>query len=264
MDLEPRTTAPAHATGAVEFVPLSAIAPDTTFRLREEGDVAALAGSMGRLGQLVPVELRPLPDAPEGGPRWQVVAGFRRMAALRMLMRGRVLARLHGSLGDEDAWAIALAQPLLAEPLDGEALEALRARLAAENLAPWADELVDEALVRAPVPAAVRERFFAYLKREPAAAEAEEAEAAEAAPEEQPAEEPAAEEPGEPEEAGDVEMTPEELAEDLSARLYEVNADLAVAADAWAELPPEGRRAILEQLRWIAGLAAWAESEEEG
>src|SRR5262245_31909548 len=101
MDLEPRTTAPSHATGAVEFVSLAEIAPDTTFRLREEGDVAALAGSLGRLGQLVPVELRPLPGAPEGGPRWQVVAGFRRLAALRMLMRGRVLARLHGPMSEE-------------------------------------------------------------------------------------------------------------------------------------------------------------------
>ena len=34
MELEPRTTAPAHATGAVEFVPLAAISDDGTFRLR--------------------------------------------------------------------------------------------------------------------------------------------------------------------------------------------------------------------------------------
>ena len=59
-------------------------------------------------------------------------------------------------------------------------------------------------------------------------------------------------EAGEAEEA--VEVTPEELASDLETRLYEVNADLLVAWESWADLPEEGRRAILEQLRWIADL----------
>ena len=51
------------------------------------------------------------------GPRWQVVAGFRRMAAVRMLARERVLARLHAELSDGDAWGVALTQALLHEPL---------------------------------------------------------------------------------------------------------------------------------------------------
>jgi hypothetical protein len=59
-------------------------------------------------------------------------------------------------------------------------------------------------------------------------------------------------EPGETEEA--VEVTPEELASDLETRLYELNADLLVAWESWADLPEEGRRAILEQLRWTADL----------
>jgi hypothetical protein len=159
-----RATAPAHATGAVEFVALEDVAPDERFRLRPEGDVAALASSLGRLGQLVPVELRPLPAVEEGGPRWQVVAGFRRLAALRLLCRDRVLARLHAGLPDEEAWALALAQAVLGEPLRVAEIEALRARLEAEGTAPWADELLDEALARAPLDPELRERFFEFVK----------------------------------------------------------------------------------------------------
>jgi hypothetical protein len=59
----------------------------------------------------------------------------------------------------------------------------------------------------------------------------------------------------------EVEVTPEELADDLAARLYEVNADLAVAYEAWTELPEEGRRMIVEQARWIADLLPRLEEE---
>ena len=53
-----------------------------------------------------------------------------------------------------------------------------------------------------------------------------------------------------------VEVTPEELAADLSARLYEINQDLALAYESWEELPRAGRRDILVQARWIADLLA--------
>jgi hypothetical protein len=248
MELEPRTTAPAHATGAVEFVALAAISDDATFRLREEGDVAQLASSIGRLGHLVPVELRPLPGAAAGGPRFQVVAGFRRLAALRLLARDRVLARVHVALDDGDAWAIALAQALLGEPLLRTELEALRARLAEVRIAPWAEELVDEALVRAPVDRDLRERFLAFLSGAPAGA----AEPEEGAP-------PGDGEAGTEPEGGagrdaPVEVTPDELAADLAHRMFEVNQDLALAFEAWAELPEEGRRMIIEQARYVAEL----------
>jgi ParB-like chromosome segregation protein Spo0J len=238
MELEPRTTAPSHATGAVAFVPLAELSADVTFRLREEGDVAALAASIGRLGQLVPVELRPLPGAVPGGPRWQVVAGFRRLAALRLLYRERVLARVHEALDDDDAWAIALAQPLLAEPLLRAELEALRSALP-PSAAGWAAELLDEAAVRAPVDAAVRERFLEFLQ----AREERGGTDREDAPEE--GGEAAA--PDEP-----VEVTLEELAADVAARFYEVNQDLALALERWRDLPAEDRRAIAAQARWAA------------
>lgn len=232
MELEPRSAAPAHATGAVVFLPLAALDDDATFRLREEGDVSALASSIGRLGQLEPVEVRPLPAAPGAPERYQVVAGFRRVAALRLLVRERALVRVHPQLDDEDAWAIALATPLLGEPLLASELGELRHRIEASPAARWAPELVDAALARAPVDPLQRARFLEFLE----AAEARRAE-------------------GEP-----VEMTPAELADDLGRRLWELNEDLAVAADAWAELPDGGRRAILEQVRWIAGLLAFMES----
>jgi ParB-like chromosome segregation protein Spo0J len=277
MELEPRTTAPAHATGAVEFVPLAAIVADATFRLREEGDVSALAASMGRLGQLVPLEVRVVPGTGGDLVRYQVVCGFRRLAALRLLLRERALVRVHRELSAEDAWALALGQALLSEPLDRAALEALRERIAAGDAAAWAEDLVDEALVRAPVDPELRERFLAFVAggdgteaeaegetevEEEAEWEAEGEEEAETEAEGETAGE-WEEEPGTGSGTGDeVEVTPDELAQDLAARLYQLNADLAVAYDAWAELPEEGRRMIVEQARWIADLLPRLEEDE--
>lgn len=246
MEPEPRITAPRQTTGAVEYVPLDAIAADVTFRLREEGDVSALAASLGRSGQLVPVELRPLRGAAEGAPRYQLVAGFRRVEALRCLLREQVLARVHPRLDDEDAWGIALCEALLQEPFEAGALEALRARLHEAQLAPWADELVDEALVRAPVTPDQREAFFAFLRGEPL-----------------PVTEAARESEGTAVEEETVEITPEELAAELAAHMYEVNADLALASEAWEHLPEEGRRAIVEQARYVAALLPHLKLDEE-
>jgi ParB-like chromosome segregation protein Spo0J len=261
MELEPRTTAPAHATGAVEFVSLDAVAADDTFRLREEGDVSALAASIGRLGHLVPIELRPLPGAAPGAARFQVVAGFRRLAALRLLARERVLARVHAVLDDDDAWAIALAQALLGEPLRAAELEALRARLSAVRVAPWADELLDEALVRAPVDPEVRERFLAFLTGAPAevpspqAADGDaEAEAETPSSTPHPAQRGEGDDVARREAEAQVEVTADELALDLARKMFEANQDLALAFEAWAELPEEGRRMIVEQARYVAEL----------
>jgi hypothetical protein len=272
VELVPRTTAPLHATGAVEFVPLAAISADATFRLREPGDVAALAGSIARLGQLAPVELRPLAGAGDGPARFQVVAGFRRLAAVRLLSRGRVLARVHARLDDDDAWSVALTQALLGEPLAAPELEALRARLASTRLAPWAEALVDEALVRAPVAPELRERFRAFLAGAPGEAPAGEGDggaAEDAATEDAavaddgdghvvplPAQAEAQPAPAgaDTDASGEEEVTPEELAADLAGRLWQVNQDLSLAVDAWDELPAEARRMILEQARYVAEL----------
>jgi ParB-like chromosome segregation protein Spo0J len=234
----PRNTAPAHATGTVEFVPFAAIVDDVTFRLREEGDVSALAASIGRLGQLAPVELRALPDAAPEAPRYQVVAGFRRLAALRMLFRERVLARIHEHLEDDDAWALTLGEALLTAPLAPAELEAVRVRLAETGVAPWADELAEDALFRETPPEGEGE---GEAEAEPQSESESEAEArlAEEEPEEQ---------------EQTVEMTPEELGDELAARLYEVNQDLALAFESWKDLPPQSRRLVLEQARYVVEL----------
>lgn len=256
---ELRTSAPEHATGAVVFVPLEEIAADEAFRLRPEGDVTMLAASIGRLGQLAPVELRPWPGAASDGPRWQVVAGFRRLAALRLLFRDRVLARLHGPLGDDDAWGLALSHALVSEPLSAADLEALRARLEASRAAPWALELLDEALVRAPVAADLRERFFEFLRGPLPEARGEEDDGGgeERAAESTPA--PAATGEGGGEE---VEVDAEEFARDLALRLADLNQDLAAAYGAWQELPPEGRRLLMAQVRYVADLLPYLEDAE--
>jgi ParB family chromosome partitioning protein len=134
--------------GSLDTLPLSQIDDDPGFRLRPEGDVTGLAQSIAREGQLVPIEVRL-----RGPGRWQLVAGFRRVAALRLLQREHVLARLHDQLGDEAALALAVADGVTERPLGREELEALRTRLSTEGrYAPAVQEAVARALGEAPPP----------------------------------------------------------------------------------------------------------------
>ena len=160
MELEPRTTAPAHATGAVEFVPLADVAEDATFRLREPGDVAALAASIGRLGHLVPIELRPLPGrAPDdagplpGGGR---LPAARRAPAARA--RARPRPRPRGARRRRRVGASRSRRRSSASRCGRRSSSGSGRGSPASRAAPWADELVDEALVRAPVEPEQRER----------------------------------------------------------------------------------------------------------
>jgi ParB-like chromosome segregation protein Spo0J len=224
----------------VEHVPIEEIAADATFRLREPGDVAELAVSMGRLGQLAPVDLRPLPPgSPDGeGKRWQVVAGFRRMEALRLLQRERVLARVHPALGDPDAWALALAGPLFEEPWTAAELDAIAGKVRASL--PWAE----------PVLAARRKRAATAAAPSRGAAREPAAEAPrKAAPE--PARTPSA----------DPAPDPASFARQLAVRAYDLNRELAAAFETWPALPPEGRALVLTQLRYLARLLPMLERE---
>jgi len=215
----------------VEHVPLEEIAADATFRVRAPGDVAELAVSMGRLGQLDPVDLRPLPAASAEGPgkRWQVVAGFRRMEAVRLLQREKVLARVHPSLADGDAWALALAGPLFGEPWTAADLDAIAVRVRA--ILPWAE----------PILAAARRRAAGRGGSTTPAAKATPA----------PSREPAAV----------LRRDPNAFAHDLAVRAYELNQEMAAAFEGWTAIPPEGRQLVLAQLRYLARLLPMLEGE---
>jgi ParB-like chromosome segregation protein Spo0J len=213
----------------LEHVPLEEIAADATFRLREPGDVAELAVSMGRLGQFAPVDLRPLPPAlaQEPGKRWQVVAGFRRMEALRLLQRERVLARVHPSLPDEDAWALALSAPLFGQAWAAPDLDAIAGRV--RTSLPWAE----------PALAAARRRAAPRAGGEPATPS--------------PTRKPAARSP----------QDPAAFAHQLATRAYELNREMATAYEGWSAIPAEGRRLVITQLRYLAQLLPMLEQESK-
>jgi ParB family transcriptional regulator, chromosome partitioning protein len=114
---------------------------DDAFRLRPDGDVSRLAQDIARLGQVFPVDVR------VQGERFQLVCGFRRVAALRFLQRDKVLARIHGELSDEDALLVALADALHREPLPADELVSLRSRLEEEGrLGAAARDMLEQAL----------------------------------------------------------------------------------------------------------------------
>ena len=110
------------------LLPLEKLEDDVSFRLRPEDDVSGLATDLARLGQLFPVDVRA-----RGEDRYQLVCGFRRVAALRFLKRDAVQARVHTDLSDEDALLMSLAEAIHASPVDAEVLEAKRDQLESEG-----------------------------------------------------------------------------------------------------------------------------------
>ena len=127
---------------APALIPLERVSDDTTFQIRPEGEIDKLATDVARLGQLFPVDVRLVPP-----DRFQVICGFRRVAALRFLKRDRVLARLHTDLTDEDALLLALAAAIHAEPVAPEDLAALQERLEDEGrLTPATRDMLEKAL----------------------------------------------------------------------------------------------------------------------
>lgn len=136
---EPVLARPIHVEQGL--LSLDQLDTDDSFRLRPEGDVSRLAQDVARLGQVFPVDVRVRED------RFQLVCGFRRVAALRILQRDKVLARIHTELSDEDALLVALADSLHGQPASAEELASLRERLEAEGrLGPAARDMLEQAL----------------------------------------------------------------------------------------------------------------------
>ncbi len=127
---------------APALIALDRIEDDESFRIRPEGDFSLLATDLARLGQLFPIDLRFRPP-----DRFQVVCGFRRVAALRFLQRDKVLARLHTDLSDEDALLMALAEAIHSSPADREQLLETKGRLeAAGQLSATVSDMLEKAL----------------------------------------------------------------------------------------------------------------------
>lgn len=123
-------------------LPLEQVEEDATFRIRPPGEITGLATDIARLGQLFPVDVRAV-----GQDRYQIICGFRRVAALRFLKRDRVQARVHEALSDEDSLLIALAAAIHANPVDREELEAKRESLeSAGRLSAAARDMLEKAL----------------------------------------------------------------------------------------------------------------------
>ncbi|MBL8957909.1 MAG: ParB-like nuclease domain-containing protein, partial [Myxococcaceae bacterium] len=126
---------------APEQISLDGVDDDVTFKIRDEGDISALAMDIARVGQVFPIDLR------AKGDRFQIITGFRRVAALKFLHRDRVLARLHHELSDEDAALIALAEAIHSEPVSREELGGMRERLESRGwLSAAARDMFEKAL----------------------------------------------------------------------------------------------------------------------
>jgi ParB family chromosome partitioning protein len=140
VDPDFRTLKRHHVSPAM--IAIDRIDDDGSFRVRHEGDISQLATDLARLGQLFPVDVRL--KAPD---RFQIICGFRRVAALRFLQRDRVLARLHTDLSDEDALLMALTSAIHAQPVTAKELEEVKQRLEAEGkLTPATRSMIEKAL----------------------------------------------------------------------------------------------------------------------
>jgi ParB family chromosome partitioning protein len=199
------------------LLPLDGLDEDDTFQLRPAGDVGRLAMDLARLGQAFPVDVR----RREGTDRYQLVAGFRRVAALRFLQRTSVLARIHARLSDEDALLVALAGILHGTAPTPEELAGLETRLSEEGrLSAAARDMLDRA----------------QATDDGLAPETVEG-------------------------GGEEEIDADELASELTARMGELNQDLALLAPVFDALEPGQRAELLQQLRYAAELVAYFEEE---
>jgi len=200
------------------LIALDALDEDETFQLRPPGDVGRLAMDLARLGQAFPVDVR----RREGTDRFQLVAGFRRVAALRFLQRPSVLARIHASLSDEDALLVALAGVLHGAAPTPEELVVIEGRLEQEGR----------------LSAAARDMLGRAQATDDGLA------------------------PESVEGDGEEEVDADELAGELTARMGEVNQDLALLAPVFDALEPGRRAELLQQLRYAAELVAYFEEED--
>jgi ParB-like nuclease domain len=220
----------------VEEMELSDIdASDRTFAVHDPApDIEGLIESIHRDGQVEPVIVRRV------GSRWQLIDGFRRVAAAQHLNLTRIKARRFDALSVTDA-ALFVVKNIHADLPHPDALRTLAVRLedraeidAAALLRRYADSL--SVVEDAPTEEASDEQ-------------GEEAHSVEAAVEE------SRDAPSSDEHSNDeVEVTPDELADQVNEGFARLSDDLQLVQENWADLDPERKEATLTQLRYYAEL----------
>ncbi len=102
------TTEEGEESSKLVKVPLDQIVESDLFQLRFElPDVNALAADIKACGQTTPAFVRPLP-----GGRFELLSGYRRLAAIRKLKGKSILARVFEDLTDEEAERLAISENL--------------------------------------------------------------------------------------------------------------------------------------------------------
>ena len=143
LDLRPQVS------NDVSYISCDKLDDDYTFLIRarsELDEVAGLATELARTGQLFPIDVR---VSSEG--RYQVVCGFRRVAALRVLQREGVLARVHKNMEPKAAMLMALTAAIHMEPVPQAQLAVVQREAEAKSLlTPAARDLLARAFGGAP------------------------------------------------------------------------------------------------------------------
>src|SRR5262245_63336986 len=94
-------TLPGDIPNHITMIPVEEITDDSTYQYRLQTDVGELARDIQTRGQTTPIFVRPHND------NYQLVSGFRRVAALKLLGQIHALARVFHGLTHEQAVALA-------------------------------------------------------------------------------------------------------------------------------------------------------------
>jgi ParB-like chromosome segregation protein Spo0J len=222
---------------SVEEVPLSQLdLEDDTFQTRELANLEGLVKSIEVEGQQNPVLLRLKPDK-----KWQIIAGFRRIGAIKQLNRQEVKTRLFDELSDEEAVKLSILDNLYQEGLNRGEIKEYQEKLRVKGiLNPDIESFLQgkmEVVAISPTP---------------------EKEAEEKGAEEEKAEEEQAKEE-ETEEEGVIYL--EDLISEVYQRLSEAARGLDQLYPYWKEVSAEEREDIITQCQYIQDLLPFLKKE---
>ncbi len=238
---------------SVEEIPLSQLdLEDNTFQTRGLANLEGLVKSIEVEGQQNPVLLRLKPDK-----KWQIIAGFRRIGAIRQLNREEVKTRLFDELSDEEAVKLSILDNLYQEGLSRGEIREYQEKLRVKGvLNPDIESFLQgkmAAVAISPTP----EKEAEEKKAEEEKAEEEKAEEEKA--EEEKAEEEKEEEEEEEEEEGIIYL--EDLISEVYQRLSEAARGLDQLYPYWKEVSVEEREDIITQCQYIKEMLPFLKRE---